>query len=173
MLLCLDVGNSHIYGGIFENQQLVFQFRYPSHRCTSDEIGIFLKTYLREIGQSPNNIHHVAVCSVVPSLDYSIRSAFIKYFSIEPFVLHSKVKTELNIGYQNPLEVGPDRLANVIAATRLYPKQNIIIVDLGTATTFEVISEKGEFLGEQSCPGSLCKCKHSMKEPLIYLQSRF
>jgi type III pantothenate kinase len=153
MLLCLDVGNSHIYGGIFDKERLVFQFRYPSHRSTSDEIGIFLKTYLREINLSPQNIEHIAVCSVVPSLDYSIRSAFIKYFSIDPFFIQAKTMNPIKIGYQNPFEVGADRLANALAGLKLYPKQNLIIVDLGTATTFEVINAQGDFLGGAILPG--------------------
>jgi type III pantothenate kinase len=154
MRLCLDVGNTHIYGGIFEGETLSFQFRYPSHRsCTSDEIGIFLKNYLNEINITPGSIKAVAYCSVVPALDYSIRSAFIKYFSIEPFVLQAGIKTGLQIKYKNPTEVGTDRVANAIAAAHLFEKQNIIIVDLGTATTFEAITEKGEFLGGTILPG--------------------
>jgi len=154
MLLCLDVGNTHIYGGIFENEQLSFQFRYPSKNCcTSDELGIFLKTYLKEMQISQDKISAVAYCSVVPSLEYSIRSAFIKYFSLEPFVLQAGIKTGLQIKYKNPAEVGTDRIANAIAAFHLFPQKNIIIVDLGTATSFEVISSSGAFLGGAIIPG--------------------
>ncbi|MBS0287916.1 MAG: type III pantothenate kinase [Proteobacteria bacterium] len=154
MLMCLDVGNTHIYGGIFNQEQLAFQFRYPSKSCcTSDELGIFLKNYLREIGLGTEKIKHVAYCSVVPSLDYSIRSAFVKYFNIDPFVLQAGVKTGLQIKYKNPNEVGADRIANAIAAFHHYPQKNIIIVDLGTATSFEVISAQGAFLGGAIIPG--------------------
>ncbi len=154
MLLCLDVGNSHIYGGLFKEGSLFLQFRYPSkNSCTSDEIGIFLKNYLREMEISPDAIQSVAYCSVVPSLDYSIRSAFVKYFSIEPFVLQAGVKTGLKIKYKNPTEVGTDRVANAIAAAHLFENQNIIIADLGTATTFEAITHEGEFLGGTILPG--------------------
>ncbi|HRE33192.1 MAG TPA: type III pantothenate kinase, partial [Candidatus Berkiella sp.] len=147
MLLCLDIGNSHIYGGIFQGEQLSFQFRYPStNRCTSDELGLFLKTYLREMQIPIEQIAAVAYCSVVPSLDYSVRSAFVKYFSKEPFVLQAGVKTGLQIKYKNPTEVGADRIANAIAAHHLFPQKNVIIVDLGTATNFEVISANGSFL---------------------------
>lgn len=154
MRLCLDVGNTHFYGGIFKGETLSFQFRYPSKSCcTSDEIGIFLKNYLREMDLPHTAIQSVAYCSVVPSLDYSIRSAFVKYFSIEPFVLQAGVKTGLQIKYKNPTEVGTDRVANAIAAAHLFPNQNIIIVDLGTAMTFEAITAKGEFLGGTILPG--------------------
>jgi len=154
MLLCLDIGNTHIYGGLFENEVLSFQFRYPSKDGgTSDELGIFLKNYLREMNISPTSIKSVAFCSVVPSLEYSIRSAFIKYFSLTPFVLQADVKTDLHIHYKNPSEVGTDRLANAIGAYHHFPQKNIIITDLGTATTFEAISEKGVFLGGAIIPG--------------------
>ncbi|MFI4938606.1 MAG: type III pantothenate kinase [Candidatus Berkiellales bacterium] len=154
MLLCLDIGNTHIYGGLFKGNELSFQFRYPSKGgCTSDELGIFLKSYLREIGINPEQIKKVACCSVVPALDYSVRSAFIKYFALEPFVLQTGVKTGLQIKYKNPSEVGPDRIANTIAACHHFPNKNIIIVDLGTATTFEVLSHQGIFLGGAIIPG--------------------
>ena len=154
MLLCLDIGNTNIYGGIFEGEKLSFQFRYPSKNgCTSDQIGIFLKSYLIEVGLEPNSIQDVAFCSVVPSLDYSISAAFIKYFSKEPFVLQAGVKTGLQIKYKNPSEVGADRIANAIAGSARYPQKNIIIVDLGTATSFEVISAQNEFLGGAILPG--------------------
>lgn len=154
MLLCLDIGNSHIYGGIFQGEQLSFQFRYPStNRCTSDELGLFLKNYLREMNIVSSQIKAVAYCSVVPSLDYSIRSAFVKYFGLEPFVLQAGVKTGLQIKYKNPTEVGADRIANAIAAHHLFPEKNVIIVDLGTATNFEVIAANGTFLGGAIMPG--------------------
>jgi type III pantothenate kinase len=154
MLLCLDIGNSHIYGGIFQGEQLSFQFRYPStNRCTSDELGLFLKNYLREMNIASEQIKDIAYCSVVPSLDYSIRSAFVKYFGLEPFVLQAGVKTGLQIKYKNPSEVGADRIANAIAAHHLFPEKNVIIVDLGTATNFEVIAANGTFLGGAIMPG--------------------
>lgn len=154
MRLCLDIGNTHIFGGLFHNEELAHQFRYPSKSgLTSDELGIFLKNYLTEIGVDFKKIAAVAYCSVVPSLEYSIRSAFIKYFSLEPFVLQAGVKTGLQIKYKNPTEVGPDRIANAIAAAHFFPKKNIIIADLGTATTFEAITNQGAFLGGTILPG--------------------
>lgn len=154
MHLCLDIGNTHIYGGIFKDERLAYQFRYPSKGgCSSDELGIFLKSYLREIALPASSIQHIAYCSVVPALDYSVRSTFIKYFTCEPFVLCAGVKTGLAIQYQNPIEVGPDRIANAIAAAHQFPEKNLIIVDLGTATNFDVVSEKGIFLGGAIMPG--------------------
>ncbi len=154
MLMCLDVGNTHIYGGLFNEEHLAFQFRYPSKTgTTSDELGIFLKTYLREIGIAPEKVTKVSISSVVPSLDYSIRSAFIKYFAIEPFILQAGVKTGLQIKCKNPTEVGADRIANAIAAHHYFPQKNVIVVDLGTCTTFEAIANTGEFHSGAIFPG--------------------
>lgn len=156
MLLCLDVGNTHIFGGLFADAHspLTFPFRYPSRSSyTSDELGIFLKAYLREMGVLPEQISAIAICSVVPSLDYSIRSAFVKYFNQEPFILDPKSQHVIGIQYDNPQEMGADRIANAIAARHLFPNQHCIIVDLGSATTFEVVSKKGVCLGGAILPG--------------------
>jgi len=85
MMLCLDVGNSHIYGGVFKDEEIKLRFRHASKESTSDEIGLFLKQVLRENACDPEEITHISIGSVVPRLDYSLRSACIKYFSIEPF----------------------------------------------------------------------------------------
>ncbi len=147
MILCIDVGNSHLYGGVFSKEELLLRFRYHSGARTSDEIGIFLKNVLRENNIDPSDIVNIAFCSVVPSLDYSLRSACLKYFSIEPFVIQAGVKTGLKINYSNPIEVGADRIANAIAASHLYPETNLIVIDFGTATTFCAISADKKYLG--------------------------
>jgi len=153
MILCLDFGNSHLYGGAFVNDKLLLRFRHTTQLATSDELGIFLKSVLRENDIDNNQVQQIALCSVVPYLDYSLRSACKKYFNVEPFVLQAGVKTGLKIKYRNPLEVGADRIANAIAAINGYPQQNIIIVDFGTATTFCVISADKEYLGGVILPG--------------------
>lgn len=148
MLLCLDIGNSHLFGGVFDNNKLLLSFRYPSKETiTSDLIGIFLKSVLRENHLDPESIHQIAICSVVPSLDYSIRAACIKYFRVHPFLLRPGVKTGLKIKFKNPSQVGSDRIANAIAAEDLFPSKPIIIVDLGTATTCCAVSANKEYLG--------------------------
>lgn len=153
MILCIDVGNSHLYGGVFDGDDIKLRFRHTSKVSTSDELGIFLKTVLRENGCSPEKIKQIGICSVVPQLDYSLRSACVKYFNQEPFLLQAGVKTGLNIKYSNPLEVGADRIANAIAAIHRYPNQHLIIIDFGTATTLCVISAKKEYLGGAILPG--------------------
>ena len=153
MMLCIDVGNSHIYGGVFIDDVIGVRFRHTSKVSTSDEMGIFLKHVLRENGCMPEKIERIAICSVVPPLDYSLRAACLKYFSIEPFFLQAGVKTGMNIKYRNPLEVGSDRIANAIAATHLFAQQNLIIIDFGTATTFCAITAEKAYMGGAILPG--------------------
>lgn len=153
MMLCIDVGNSHIYGGVFDNDSIRLRFRHTSKVSTSDELGIFLKTVLRENNCAPELINSIAICSVVPQIDYSLRSACVKYFAIEPFFLQAGVKTGLNIKYRNPVEVGADRIANAIAAVQSHPGKNVIVLDFGTATTFCAISAQKEYRGGAIMPG--------------------
>ena len=123
MLLCIDVGNSHMYGGVFVGAELKLRFRHTSKVSTSDELGIFLKSVLRENECAPDLVKKISICSVVPQLDYSLRAACVKYFGVEPFFLQAGVKTGLNIKYRNPIEVGADRIANAIAASQFYPNK--------------------------------------------------
>lgn len=154
MILCLDVGNTQIHGGVFKDDELIVQFRKTSRlQFSSDEIGIFLRTVLRENKVDADGLKGISICSVVPDLNHSLRSGCIKYFGKEPFFLKAGVKTGLKIKYRNPLEVGSDRIANVIAATKMFPGKNLIIVDFGTATTFCVISKIKEYLGGIILPG--------------------
>ncbi len=148
MILALDVGNSQIYGGLYDKDQLKFRFRKTSKTgASSDEIGIFLRSVLKENGFDPSKVTHISMCSVVPDVVYSLKNACKKYFNITPFLLQAGVKTGLKIDYRNPLEVGADRIANSIAGIHLYPKKNLLIIDLGTATTFCAISSNKEYLG--------------------------
>ncbi len=148
MILCLDIGNSHMHGGVFDNDQLQFQFRMASKTgASSDEYGVFLRSVLRENDVNPQAIEAISLCSVVPEVLYPINACCQKYFELEPFVLQAGVKTGLQIGYRNPLEVGADRIANAIAATHLFPNENLIIIDLGTATTFCAISTQKKYMG--------------------------
>ncbi len=152
MILTLDVGNSQIFGGVFDGpvgkEKLKLRFRKTSKTgASSDEIGIFLRSVLRENGMDPTEVKKIALCSVVPDVVHSLRNACKKYFNLNPFLLQAGVKTGLKINYRNPLEVGADRIANSIAAVNLYPQKNLIIVDLGTATTFCAVSSEKEYLG--------------------------
>lgn len=154
MILLLDVGNSQIFGGVLNNNKIELRFRKTSKTgASSDELGLFLRSVLRENNIQPEQIKEIALCSVVPDVVYSFRSACRKYFNITPFILQPGVKTGLKIKYSNPIEVGTDRIANAIAANHLFPTRNFIIVDLGTATTFCAISKEKEYLGGSIIPG--------------------
>lgn len=154
MLLCLDVGNTQIHGAVFDGDVLRFQFRKSTHPLgSSDELGIFFLSVLRENGVAPSSIQRLAVCCVVPAALHSIRSAGEKYFHTRPFVLQAGVKTGLKVKYRNPAEVGADRVAGAIAAAEKFPGSDCIVVDCGTATTFDVLTAGGEYLGGAILPG--------------------
>jgi len=154
MLLCLDIGNTTVHGGIFDGDDLELHFRRTSElRSSSDELGLFLTGVLRENNFDPATVSNIALCSVVPSLLHSIRNACYKYFEIEPFVLQAGVKTGLKIMYRNPLEVGADRIATAIAASQLHHGENLITIDFGTATTFCAVNFRKEYLGGAILPG--------------------
>jgi type III pantothenate kinase len=154
MLLCLDIGNTQIHGGVFDGDTLLCQFRKSTQPLGStDEIGIFLVSVLRENKVNPGSVHRVAICSVVPAALHPVRGASKQYFGCEPFVLQAGVKTGLKVRYRNPLEVGSDRIAGAIAATLRKPARNLIVVDCGTATTFDVVTATGDYLGGVILPG--------------------
>lgn len=154
MILCLDIGNTQIHGGVFKNDELLMQFRKTSgNKSSSDEYGLFLKSVLRENDINPAEIRNISLCTVVPDVLHSIKSACRKYFKLSPFVLQSGVKTGLKIKYKNPLEVGADRIANSLACAHLFPEKNFVIVDFGTATTFCVLNKNKEYLGGAILPG--------------------
>jgi type III pantothenate kinase len=148
MVLCLDVGNTQIFGGVFKDNALAGTFRKSSlNVASSDEFGLFLRAVLRESGYDPSDVRQVAICSVVPNLVHSIRAASLKYFGGEPFLLQPGVKTGLKINYRNPVEVGSDRIANAVGALDRFPGVNLIILDLGTASTFCAVSAERQYLG--------------------------
>ena len=148
MILSLDVGNTQIYGGVFNQDKMLISFRRNSKQgSSSDEVGVFLRMVIRENGIDPKLIKQIVLCSVVPEVIFSLKGACQKYFNLTPFILQAGVKTGLRIKYRNPLEVGADRIANAIAGTHLHPDKNLIIVDLGTATTFCAITKQHDYLG--------------------------
>ncbi len=154
MILCLDIGNTQLYAGLYKNEKVILRFRKVLDKgISSDEIGIFLKSAIRENGFDSSDIKRIAYCSVVPDVNHSIENSCRHYFNIEPFSLKPGVKTGLKIKYTNPGEVGADRIANAIGAYSRFPGKNMIIADFGTATTFDVLTSKKEYLGGAIVPG--------------------
>lgn len=154
MMLCLDVGNSQLYGGVFEGDELIMQFRRSTaSRGSSDELGLFLRGVLRENDVDPQSIDEIAICSVVPDYFYTLRACCEKYFDAEPLLLRPGVRTGLRIRYKDPKEVGADRIADAVGALHLFPGRHLIIADFGTATTLAAVSRERDFLGGAILPG--------------------
>lgn len=155
MLLCVDVGNTQIFAGVYDGDELKVTFRRTSNiRSSSDEFGLFFRSMLRENGIDPAQVEMAAVCAVVPDIVHSLRNCFRKYFHLEPFVLGPGVRTGLKIRYRNPLEVGADKIANSIGALLRFPGRNLLIVDFGTATTLCAVSKEKEYLAASSLRAS-------------------
>ncbi|WP_296330066.1 type III pantothenate kinase [uncultured Treponema sp.] len=154
MILTLDIGNTQLSGGVFSEGKIALTFRCATTKGTSsDELGIFLRSVLRENGIASKEITDIAICSVVPSLNYAITSACVKYFGIEPLMIRSGIKTGLKLRYSNPREIGADRIAAAIGASFLKLGSHIIVVDMGTATTVDVITRENEYFGGAILPG--------------------
>ena len=153
MLLAIDVGNTYSVIGVYKSDALVGNWRISTTReRTSDEIGMFLMSVLNHAGISPGEIKAVIMCSVVPPAMHSIVNAIKKYFNINPILVEPGIKTGINIKYENPREVGSDKIVNAVGALKLYGGP-VIIVGFGTATTFCAVNQKGDYLGGIICPG--------------------
>ncbi|MBB5063253.1 type III pantothenate kinase [Granulicella mallensis] len=158
MLLALDIGNSNTVVGLFrlsegEPHELVADWRITTpYKQTADELGVLLQTLFSMRGLKPDVVTGIAISSVVPPLDSSLRLVCEMYFHIKPLFIEPGVKTGLPILTDNPNEVGADRVVNCVAAYELLGGPTIVI-DMGTATTFDVVSKKGEFLGGAIAPG--------------------
>lgn len=153
MLLVFDVGNTNIVLGVFQGKELVKNWRLSTARHrTSDEYGILLKNLFEASGLSMVDIHAGALSSVVPPINPILEKTCQKYFNFTPIAVGPGTKTSMPIKYENPREVGADRIVNAIAGYEKYGGP-LIIVDFGTATTFCLISGKGEYLGGSIAPG--------------------
>ena len=153
MILTLDIGNTNIKTALFDGMEMKQYWRVATDRNrTSDEYGIILMNLLRNSNIDPASIEGIMMSSVVPQINFTIEHMCRNYFGMEPMKIEPGVKTGINIKYENPRELGSDRIANAVAAYELYGGP-CITIDFGTATTFGAISAKGEFLGGAICPG--------------------
>ncbi len=153
MIFALDVGNTNIVMGVYEGRKLLAHWRITADKYgTADEFGILFVGLFQYEGLDINAIDDVIIASVAPSVMFSLESAVRKYFKREPIIVGPGVKTGINIKYENPKEVGADKIANAVAALEIYGGP-AIIVDFGTATTFCAVSSKSEYLGGVICPG--------------------
>jgi type III pantothenate kinase len=153
MLLAIDVGNTQIVIGLFREADLLDHWRIATVADrTSDELALLVRQFLGWHGFSPEELTGIAVSSVVPRLTAALREMVDRYFRFSPLIMEPGVRTGMPILYENPKEVGADRIANAVAAYDLYGGPSII-VDFGTATTLDAVSEKGEYLGGSIIPG--------------------
>ena len=153
MILTLDIGNTNIKTALFEGMEMVQYWRVSTDRnMSSDEYGILLMNLFAHKHISPEQVEGIMISSVVPQINFTIEHMCRTYFKQEPRIIGPGIKTGINIKYENPRELGSDRIANAVAAYELYGGP-CITIDFGTATSFGVISEKGEFLGGAICPG--------------------
>jgi type III pantothenate kinase len=153
MLLVIDVGNTNTVLGVFEGKELRAQWRLSTNRRqTADEYGILIRNLFELDGVEPKNIDGVMVASVVPPLNSVLEEMSEKYFHLTAVFLGPGTRTGMAIHYDNPQEVGADRIADSVAAFAKYGGP-CVVVDFGTAITFDAISEKGEYLGGIIAPG--------------------
>ncbi|NLG25546.1 MAG: type III pantothenate kinase [Clostridiales bacterium] len=153
MILTLDIGNTNIKTGLFNGPEMVCYWRISTNRLmTSDECGILLANLFAHNRVRMDEVTGIAISSVVPPINFTIEHMCRNYFGLEPMMVAPGIRTGINIKYENPRELGSDRIANAVAAYELYGGP-CIFIDFGTATTFGVMSAKGEFLGGAICPG--------------------
>ena len=153
MLLVIDVGNTNTVLGVFKGTTLLAQWRLTTNRAqTADEYGILIRNLFSLEGIQADHIAAIMIASVVPPLNILLEEMAEKYFHLEAFFLGPGLRTGMAIHYDNPQEVGADRIANSVAAFEKYGGP-CVIVDFGTAITFDVVSENGEYMGGVIAPG--------------------
>ena len=147
MLFAIDVGNTNIVMGIFQGDKLIANFRMATDKTkTSDEIGLLLMQFLSLENIDKSNIEDIIISSVVPPIMYSLTNACRRYIGREALIVGQDVLPAINVKYDNPKEVGADRIVNAVAARAKYGAP-LVIVDFGTATTFCAINKSGDYVG--------------------------
>jgi type III pantothenate kinase len=153
LLLVIDVGNTNIVFGVYKGKDLLYDWRISTEKNrTSDEYGLLFEQIFKYHGLYMRDVEDVIISSVVPTLMHTLPAMSNKYLKIDPVVIGPGVKTGMNIKYDNPKEVGADRIVNAVAAYEKYGGP-IIIVDSGTAITFCAVSKSGDYLGGAITPG--------------------
>jgi len=153
MILVIDVGNTNITLGIFDKEELFSSFRMTTKiPRTSDEYGIMISDMLRTRNVELSDIEAVVIASVVPGIMHSFKNGILKYLKKTPFEIGAGTKTGIKIATANPREIGADRVVDAVAAYDLYGGP-LIVIDFGTATTYDLISADGSFLAGVTSPG--------------------
>ena len=153
MLLAIDVGNTNIVLGVFEGDRLVESWRLATdNKRSADEYGTIIGSMFRRIDLTEKDIDDIIISSVVPSLLFTLEHMCLKFYDKNPIVVEQGIKTGIKIKYENPRALGADRLVNSVAAHMRYGG-DLIVIDFGTATTFDCVSADGTFLGGAIAPG--------------------
>lgn len=153
MIFVFDVGNTNIVLGLYENDELKHHWRiHTSREKTEDEYGMLILDLFRHVNIHKEQIEGIIISSVVPPIMFALERMCFKYFNQRPLVVGPGIKTGLNIKYENPREVGADRIVNAVAAIHEYDSP-LIIVDFGTATTYCYINENKQYMGGAIAPG--------------------
>ncbi len=153
MLLALDVGNTNITIGVFEGKEIMGTYRLTTKlQRTSDEFGIDICDLLDHNNIDTKKINDVIISSVVPDVNYSLRRAINKYFDMEPIMIEAGIKTGIRVATENPRQVGADRIVDAVAAYELYGGP-VLVIDYGTATTFDLVDKNGAFVAAVTAPG--------------------
>lgn len=154
MLLAVDIGNTSVHLGVWADDELRATWRLATVvERLPDEYAILLLGLLETAGITPTQIRDCSLSSTVPLLTQTFGELIRRYFHITPLVVGSGVRTGVRILYDNPRDVGPDRIVDAVAAMRLYPPPPLVVVDCGTATVFDAVSREGDYLGGAIAPG--------------------
>lgn len=159
LLLVMDVGNTNIVLGVYDGPVRLCDWRIRTEKdATLDELGIFIRNLFASRALGLEQVGQMIISCVVPPMLYTLEEFGKRYFNFRPFFVGPGIKTGMPIFYDNPKEVGADRIVNAVAAYEKY-RTNLIVVDFGTATTFDYVSEKGEYMGGAIAPGILISCE--------------
>jgi type III pantothenate kinase len=153
MILTIDVGNTNITCGVFDQEEIAASFRITTKiPRTSDEYGMLISSLLEKNRLTVDNIEDAIICSVVPNIMHSLQGALVKYFKIKPIIVETGIKTGIRIVTPNPQQIGADRIVDAVGAYEQYGGP-VIVIDFGTATTYDYVDETGAFLGGITAPG--------------------
>jgi len=153
LLLCIDGGNTNVVFALFEGKNILCQWRLStSPKRTADEYGVWLTNLLNLNGYNLRDIKDVSIANVVPQISFQLRELTQRYFDCTPLCVESYEDIDISVLIENPTEVGADRLVNAVAAHRKYPGW-LIVIDFGTATTFDVVRNDGAYVGGVIAPG--------------------
>ncbi len=159
MLFCIDIGNTNTVFGVTEKDQVLEHWRVRTEKdATADELGILIGNLFKSTETEMSDISHIIISCVVPPLLNAFEEFAHRYFDITPMIVGPGLKTGMPIQYDNPKEVGADRIVNAVAAYDKY-RTGLVVVDFGTATTFDCVSKDGAYIGGAIAPGVIISCE--------------